>query len=114
MRKIFDHQQVELTEMQAVTTEEGRKYHTPEGIDLPSITTCLSILSRDGIAAWRKRVGEEEANRISRVASTRGTKVHEIIEKYIDNKEDYKDGHRLIQFQEVLSKSIYSTYCTGK
>lgn len=93
MRKIFDHQQVELTEMQAVTTEEGRKYHTPEGIDLPSITTCLSILSRDGIAAWRKRVGEEEANRISRVASTRGTKVHEIIEKYIDNKEDYKDGY---------------------
>lgn len=79
--------------MQAVTTEEGRKYHTPEGIDLPSITTCLSILSRDGIAAWRKRVGEEEANRISRVASTRGTKVHEIIEKYIDNKEDYKDGY---------------------
>ena len=93
MRKIFDHQQVELTEMQAVTTEEGRKYHTPEGIDLPSITTCLSILSRDGIAAWRKRVGEEEANRISRVASTRGTKVHEIIEKYIDNKEDYSDGY---------------------
>lgn len=79
--------------MEAVTTEEGRKYHTPEGIDLPSITTCLSILSRDGIAAWRKRVGEEEANRISRVASTRGTKVHEIIEKYIDNKEDYKDGY---------------------
>ena len=79
--------------MQAVTTEEGRKYHTPEGIDLPSITTCLSILSRDGIAAWRKRVGEEEANRISRVASTRGTKVHEIIEKYIDNKEDYSDGY---------------------
>ena len=79
--------------MQAVTTEEGRKYHTPEGIDLPSITTCLSILSRDGIAAWRKRVGEEEANRSSRVASTRGTKVHEIIEKYIDNKEDYSDGY---------------------
>ena len=93
MRKIFDHQQVELTEMEAVTTEEGRKYHTPEGIDLPSITTCLSILSRDGIAAWRRRVGDEEANRISRVASTRGTKVHEIIEKYIDNKEDYKDGY---------------------
>jgi hypothetical protein len=93
MRKIFDHKQVELTEMEAVTTEEGRKYHTPEGVDLPSITTCLSILSRDGIAAWRRRVGDEEANRISRVASTRGTKVHEIIEKYIDNKEDYKDGY---------------------
>jgi len=90
---MFEHVSVELKEMEAVTTEEGRKYQTPEGINLPSITTVLSILSRDGIAAWRKRVGEEEANRISRVASTRGTKVHEIIEKYINNEEDFKDGY---------------------
>lgn len=90
---MFEHVPVELTEMTAVTTDEGRKYRTPEGINLPSITTVLSILSRDSIAAWRKRVGEAEANRISHRASTRGTKVHEIIEKYIDNKEDYKDGY---------------------
>lgn len=56
---MFNHTPVELTEMNAVTTESGRKYRTPEGIDLPSITTVLSILSRDGIAAWRKKVGEE-------------------------------------------------------
>jgi len=74
-------------------TESGRVYHTPEGVDLPSITTVLSILSRAGIAAWRKRVGEEEANRISRIASARGTKVHEIIEKYINNDENFKDGY---------------------
>ena len=42
---------------------------------------------------WRKRVGEEEANRISHRASTRGTKVHEIIEKYIDNDENFRDGY---------------------
>lgn len=90
---MFEHVPVELTEMTAVTTDEGRKYRTPEGINLPSITTVLSILSRDSIAAWRKRVGEAEANRISHRASSRGTKVHEIIEKYIDNKEDYKDGY---------------------
>ena len=90
---MFEHVPVELTEMNAVTTDQGRRYRTPEGINLPSITTVLSILSRDSIAAWRKRVGEAEANRISHRASTRGTKVHEIIEKYIDNKEDYKDGY---------------------
>src|SRR6056300_65259 len=90
---MFVHEAVELQEMDAVTTEEGRKYRTPEGIDLPSITTVLSILSRDSIAKWRKRVGEEEANRISYRASTRGTAVHEIIEKYLDNKEDYRDGY---------------------
>lgn len=90
---MFEHVPVELTEMTAVTTDEGRKYRTPEGINLPSITTVLSILSRESIAKWRARVGEAEANRISHRASTRGTKVHEIIEKYIDNKEDYKDGY---------------------
>ena len=90
---MFIHEQVELTEMDAVTTESGRKYKTPEGIDLPSITTVLSILSRDSIAAWRKRVGDAEANKISTRASGRGTRVHEIIEKYIDNDENYRDGY---------------------
>lgn len=79
--------------MNAVTTESGRKYRTPEGIDLPSITTVLSILSRDSIAKWRKQVGAEEANRISYRASTRGTSVHAIIEKYINNDENFKDGY---------------------
>lgn len=90
---MFIHEQVELNEMESVTTDSGRKYKTPEGIDLPSITTVLSILSRDSIAAWRKKVGEEEANRISYRASTRGTSVHEIIEKYINNDENYRDGY---------------------
>ena len=90
---MFEHVPVELTEMNAVTTEKGRQYHTPEGINLPSITTVLSILSRESIAKWRARVGHEEANRISHRASTRGTAVHAIIEKYINNEENFKDGY---------------------
>ena len=90
---MFEHVPVELTEMNAVTTEKGRLYHTPEGINLPSITTVLSILSRESIAKWRARVGHEEANRISHRASTRGTAVHAIIEKYINNEENFKDGY---------------------
>ena len=90
---MFEHVPVELTEMNAVTTEKGRRYRTPEGVDLPSITTVLSILSRDSIMKWRRRVGAEEANRISHRASTRGTAVHAIIEKYINNEENFKDGY---------------------
>jgi len=86
---MFEHVPVELTEMNAVTTDTGRKYMTPEGINLPSITTVLSILSRDSIAKWRKRVGEAEANRVSYRASTRGTSVHEICEKYVNNDPDW-------------------------
>ncbi len=90
---MFDHEIVELTEMNAVTTDTGRKYKTPEGVNLPSITTVLSILSRESIAKWRARVGAAEANRISHRASTRGTSVHEIIEKYVNNDPNFKDGY---------------------
>jgi|TARA_R110000744_G_scaffold66153_3_gene135223 genome maintenance exonuclease 1 len=86
---MFVHAPVTLTEMTAVTTDTGRQYMTPEGVNLPSITTVLSILSRDSIAKWRARVGEKEANRISYRASTRGTSVHEICEKYVNNDPDW-------------------------
>lgn len=113
---MFEHMNVELKEMNAVTTEKGRTYRTPDGIDLPSITTVLSILSRDSIAKWRKRVGAEEANRISYRASTRGTAVHAIIEKYINNEEDYKDGYTpdiiqsFIDVRDILDSRIGRVY----
>ena len=75
----------------AETGDKGRIYKDPEGNNYPSITTVLSILSEDSIRAWRARVGEEEANKISTRASRRGTAVHLIIEKYIDNVENFKD-----------------------
>jgi genome maintenance exonuclease 1 len=75
------------------TTESGRKYFTPDGNAYPSITTVLSILGKEEIIAWRKRVGEEEANKVSRQASTRGTAVHKLAEDYVDNKPDWKGKH---------------------
>ena len=102
--------------MNAVTTDTGRKYMTPEGVNLPSITTVLSILSRDSIAKWRKRVGEEVANQISTRASGRGTRVHEIIEKYIDNDPNFKDGYTpdiiqsFLAVQNILDDRIGNVY----
>lgn len=92
--KKFEHLNIDLgyEDLSADTTDSGRVYTTPDG-KYPSITTVLSILSEDGIRAWRARVGEEEANKISRVAATRGTNVHAIIEKYLNNEEDYADGY---------------------
>jgi genome maintenance exonuclease 1 len=75
------------------TTESGRKYFTPEGNAYPSITTVLSILGKEEIIAWRQRVGEEEANKVSRQASTRGTAIHKLAEDYVDNKPDWKGKH---------------------
>ena len=69
---------------------DGRRYVTLDGKSYPSVTTVLSLVNRDSIAAWRKRVGEEKANQIGTQAANRGTAVHNIIEKYINN-EDTSD-----------------------
>ena len=67
--------------------DTGRRvYHVPGDIFLPSITTVMSIVTRDGIAEWRKSVGDEEANRISRYSAGRGTAVHLLCENYLKNK----------------------------
>lgn len=81
-----------------LTTESingKRLYVTPEGKRYPSVTTVLSIRNRDAIQKWRARVGEEEANRISSFAASRGTRVHTMVERYIDNRDDYleKSNH---------------------
>jgi len=83
----FIHQPIDLgySDLITETKTSGRKYNTPDGKAYPSITTVLSILSEDGIAKWRARVGEEVANKISTRASKRGTAVHEALEKYVNN-----------------------------
>lgn len=87
---MFIHEKVDLgyNDLHAETKPKGRTYTAPDGVKYPSITTVLSLLSRDAIAAWRARVGEEEANKISFRAATRGTKVHECVEQYLDNEHD--------------------------
>ena len=91
---MFNHVEhgVVLPKLTRETTKSGRKYFTPEGKAYPSITTVLGVLNKEGIIAWRQRVGEAEANRISQQAATRGTAVHKLAEDYLDNKEDWNKG----------------------
>ena len=81
-----------LQELEADTTDNGRFYTTPSGEILPSITTVLSVQNKSGLDAWRKRVGEEEANRVMNQASLRGTAVHQLAEDYVNNEKDWKKG----------------------
>jgi genome maintenance exonuclease 1 len=76
-------------DLETETINGKRFYKTPEGLLYPSVTTITSQHGKDKIIEWRRRVGEEEANRISTKASNRGTKVHKICENYLNNEEDY-------------------------
>ena len=74
-----------LPELTTETINRKRFYVTPEGNKYPSITTVLSIRNKQGLFEWRKRVGDEVANHISRTAAARGTKVHHMCEDYLNN-----------------------------
>ena len=71
--------------LKAKTTAEGRRYQV-EGNFYPSVTTVIGEKKKDSILKWRRKVGEEEANAISKRASTRGNKCHKLCELYLENK----------------------------
>tara|TARA_B100000287_G_scaffold340283_1_gene326679 strand:- start:655 stop:1296 length:642 start_codon:yes stop_codon:yes gene_type:complete len=79
--------------MTAEMVEGKRVYLTPEGKKYPSVTTVISSNPKKAkaIARWRKNVGEEKANNITKRSTTRGTHFHSIVEDYFNNKLDLND-----------------------
>ena len=112
----FKHELVELHQLQATTANGIRFYETPEGDRYPSVTTITGLLSREAIQAWRLRVGEKEANKITKAATTRGTKVHKLAEMYLRNElvlqtslfdeQEQLIGEMFNQLSEELDKHV--------
>lgn len=104
--KHFNHVNIDLPSIKQVNLESKRLYETATGNKYPSVTTVLSAHNKDAIVAWRKRVGNEEANRISVAATRRGTKIHSIIESYLKNEdrpiENNLDLNRFISLEPYL------------
>ncbi|NBW57085.1 hypothetical protein EBR43_04740 [bacterium] len=75
---------IELPKLQKVTKENGERYYvTPEGNKYPSVTTVLSEFKKKELAEWRKRVGDEEADRVKNFAAKRGTTFHTLCEDFL-------------------------------
>lgn len=69
------------------TIDGNRKYATPDGEKLPSVTTILDATkpeeAKKALQEWRKRVGVEKAQQITTEAAGRGTRMHKWLEDYI-------------------------------
>ena len=93
MRKIFEHSFFPKFELERVNIDGVRHYATPDGKKYKSVTTILGEKTdKTALLEWRKRVGEEEANKISTQAANRGTAIHNIAEHYLLNQESYPKG----------------------
>lgn len=69
------------------TINGSRKYITPDGFAVPSVTTILDATkseeSKKALQEWRKRVGEEKAKQITTEAAGRGTRMHKWLENHV-------------------------------
>jgi hypothetical protein len=78
-----------------------RFYKTPNGYWLPSVTTVTGWSKREFFKQWRTKPGNLAE---SRRCLTRGNELHQIIEDYINNKEDIfnsKQPHNIELFNQL-------------
>ena len=83
---MFTHVDCELPKLKRQNID-GARYYTVNGRPMVSITSVTSHWNKQIFVDWRKRIGEAEANRITRRATSRGTATHSLIENHLLNKE---------------------------
>lgn len=85
-QNIFNHIELDLPTLSRTTIDGVRYYDLADkNKKLVSITSVISNYKKEFFAQWRKRVGEEEANKITKKATSRGTDTHTLIENYLHN-----------------------------
>ena len=83
---MFNHVECDLPTLDRKTID-GVRYYTVNDRPMVSITSVTSHFNKHIFVDWRKRIGDDEANRITKRATNRGTKVHNLIEKHLLNED---------------------------
>ena len=116
-RKTFNHAFYAFDDIKMVSMHDKRYYESPNGVLLESVTTRLGqAMDKSGLEAWKKRVGEEEAAKISTQAGIRGPAVHDLAEKYLLNDPHYTRGampinvHTFSSIRKVLDERVGTIY----
>jgi genome maintenance exonuclease 1 len=95
------------------TINGERKYATPDGEKLPSVTTILDatkpLEAKKALQEWRKRVGEKQAQAIVTEAAGRGTRMHKWLENYVKTGSTGEPGSNpySIQSHKMAESIIY-------
>jgi genome maintenance exonuclease 1 len=104
---MFNHIDIELPQLERETIDGVRYYSVPdeeELLRLVSITSVTSHFNKEIFVKWRKKVGEEEAERITKAATSRGTDMHSLVENYLYNR-DLPSVQPLSDFLFKIAKS---------
>jgi len=105
---MFNHVDMNLPKLEREEIDGVRYYKIP-GEDnlsrLVSITSVTSFHNRHIFENWRKKVGEEEANKINKQATSRGTDMHSLVENYLYNIPELPKVQPLSEFLFKIAKS---------
>ena len=85
---MFNHLECDLPKLDRETVDGVRYYKVPDNdelLKLVSITSVTSHFNKEIFANWRKKVGNEEADKITKAATRRGTDMHTLTEYYLKN-----------------------------
>ena len=85
---VFDHVELDLQPLEREHIDGVRYYKIPdedELVKMVSITSVTSHFNKEIFVKWRKKVGNEEADRITKAATGRGTDMHTLTEHYLKN-----------------------------
>ena len=103
---MFDHIDIDLPKLERETIDGVRYYSVPdedELIKLVSITSITSHFNREIFINWRKKVGDEKADQITKAATKRGTDMHTLTEHYLKN-DDLPSAPPISEFLFNISK----------
>lgn len=114
---MFNHVELNLPSLEREMIDGVRYYNVGDSNEpqkFVSITSVISHFNKDKFASWRARVGEEEANKITRKATSRGTDTHTLIEQYLKNMDCNSDvlpiSEHLFQVAVPALKRINNIY----
>ena len=85
---MFNHLECDVPKIDRETVDGVRYYKVPDNdelLKLVSITSVTSHFNKEIFANWRKKVGNEEADKITKAATRRGTDMHTLTEYYLKN-----------------------------
>ena len=121
---MFNHVDLSIEPLDRETIDGVRYYDVPdvEGFTkLVSITSVTSWINREIFRAWRAKVGNEQADKVTKAATSRGTDMHTLTEHYLKNEDlpmvkplpeilfkQSKPQLNLIDNIHALEKSMYS------
>ena len=104
---MFDHVDLNLEPLERETIEGVRYYSIPdvdELVKLVSITSVTSHFNKEIFVNWRKKVGNETADKITKAATKRGTDMHTLTEHYLKNDHELPEVPPISEFLFKIAK----------